>query len=131
MSIKTADEQLMKLLPGTPANLSLITFEVEQDASIFVKGFGVPFGDYQQSETSKDTTITDDVIIAELLQKKEFFFLVTSPSDMLSKILDMGKCMANPRASNPYGNNHGWNMDKYKLQYSQIKSMRPLPASHR
>ncbi|KAI0901692.1 P-loop containing nucleoside triphosphate hydrolase protein [Annulohypoxylon nitens] len=130
MSIKTADEQLTKLLPGIPPNLSLITFEVEQDASIFVKGFGIPFGDYQQSETSKDTTITDDMIIAELLQKKQFFFLVTSPSDMLSKILDTGKCMANSRASNPYGNNHGWNVDKYKLQYSQIKSMRPLPASH-
>ncbi|KAI1094479.1 P-loop containing nucleoside triphosphate hydrolase protein [Rostrohypoxylon terebratum] len=120
----------MKLLPGVPADLSLVSFKLEQDASIVVQGFGIPFGDYQHSTSTTGLTATNDSQILDLIQKKEFFFLVMSPSDMLQKTLDMGKYLPSAPASNPYGDRPGWDVDRYRSEYSRIKSMRPIPAAY-
>lgn len=104
--------------------MSVVEVCLKEGAKVVVEGFGIPFSNAGQPvhewlTLPATTLVCGDMTFVDILMQDHFTFVVQHPSGILRSRWTPQR-LSDP-FSYPYGNEHGWDMDRYRKQIYQNK----------
>lgn len=127
VTYEQAERSLLDLLSvpkdANPAKYTSVRVELHPGALSKVEGFGIPF-----SSPDKDinsivcglTPIVDNLSLVEFLQSKSFLFVLGEPASKFEKAWHLINRSTDTFAY-PYGEDHSWDVPKFKRMLATNK----------
>ena len=121
------------LFPKDGEKLSELKVVLKYGGMVEVDGFGMPY-DNQEHEflhdwVNRNAPIIVDVTIVDLISSNRFHFVVDCPYHAL--LHNFHKDRLSPPSNYPYGNEHGWNIDRDCAILAANKSKHQFRAARR
>ncbi|KAF4979663.1 hypothetical protein FZEAL_4154 [Fusarium zealandicum] len=132
----TSDHALLKDLPkrrlsGKAKEYTLLTISLSRAGSVKVEGYGKPFanpGHFTDAWINKSKPIDGSNTLVDLLEQRKFVFLVPSHHSVLLCEWRWNTATLSTPFSYPYGDQHSWDMERYRKMLPKLQGPRFAPA---
>ncbi|KAM5378671.1 hypothetical protein ACJZ2D_004470 [Fusarium nematophilum] len=112
---RVLDDSLMPLVPDGGSAIQALTIKLLPGHNSTIIGYGLPFqGETEEVDgwVNNDSPIRDAIALTDLLQQREFTFLIRSPADKVRSFMISSFISCSP-FDYGYGNHHYWDTSRY------------------
>ncbi|RSM00399.1 hypothetical protein CEP52_009151 [Fusarium oligoseptatum] len=123
------DDKLQRLFPAATRLLSIVRVSLQPGSEVTVEGYGLPLanpGHPSEGWLNKLEPIVGDKTLVNILEQREFTFVVHKPSDVLRR--DWNEDQLPPPFSYPYGTLHDWDIERFDNLIKNNKGHQFWPA---
>ena len=128
-----ASLETLARFPKAEKDLAELHVILRDGGRVEVDGFGMPYANQEHPSLSSwlnnNTPIVDGVTLVDLLRSNIFHFIVTHPKTSLENDWNVNRLR--PPFNYPYGDEHGWNIDRDCAILEANRSNSQLRAAYR